>query len=73
MQIEIDKLNHDFMLRICKNIEWTMSKAKRARTFNITIVSDYILQGTSRAGSTSCTRLCFKMGVDPHGYSFYKE
>ena len=56
-------------IRILKNFIRMMPKTYRNRTMNRTIVRDIILNGTSTAGSTSCTKKCLDLGIDPTGFS----
>lgn len=58
------------ILDILKNIEDEMPKAKRKRTTNWQIVSDYILRRTRKGGCTSSRMQCRLLGVDPDGYTF---
>ena len=61
-----------FILSILMNIEDYMPKAKRKRTTNIRIVQDYLLRRTMKGGRTSAFEQCFKLNIDPDGYTFYK-
>jgi hypothetical protein len=65
--------NDRFILGVLRNIESQMPKAQRKRLTNTNIVANWILLRTSKGGRTSCIRQCNKLGVDPDGYTFFKE
>lgn len=56
-------------LRILKNFIGMMPKTYRNRTMNRTIIRDILLSRTNTAGSTSCTRKCLDLEIDPTGFS----
>lgn len=68
-----DANKKEFQLSVMQNIERGMPVAKRKRTMNWALVQEYLLQQTSRGGSTSSRVHCRWMGVEPDGYSFYDE
>ena len=59
-----------FQLGVMRNVECEISRATRKRFQNWQLVRDYLLQHTSKGGSTSCYHHCRWMGIDPEGYSF---
>jgi hypothetical protein len=59
-----------YQLGIMRNVEYEIPKAVRKRLQNWQLVRDYLLQHTSKGGSTSCYHHCRWMGVDPEGYTF---
>lgn len=68
-----EALSPAFQLGIIRSIERDMSARKRKATQNWKLVQDYLLGHTSHGGSTSCYQHCHFLGVDPEGYSFWKE
>jgi hypothetical protein len=68
-----ETLTYTFQLGIMRNVERELSRQKRRRTPNWLLVRDYLLGHTSHGGSTSCFQHCHYLGVDPEGYSFWKE
>ena len=60
----------EFQLGIMRNVEHEISKNARRRFQNWQLVGDYLLQHTSKGGSSSCYAHCRWLGVDPEGHTF---
>jgi hypothetical protein len=68
-----ETLSFKFQLGIMRNVEREISKRQRKHFQNWQLVRRYLLGHTSHGGSTSCFQHCHYLGVDPEGYSFWKE
>lgn len=64
-------LSFKFQLGIMRNVERQISVQKRKSMQNWQLVQDYLLQHTSKGGSTSCYQHCRFLGVDPEAHSFW--
>jgi len=56
-------LSPKFQLGIMRNVEREISHRKRKATQNWRLVEDYLLQHTSKGGSTSCYQHCRWLSV----------
>lgn len=57
-------------LRILNNFINMMPKTYRKRNINRVVVRDLLMSGTSKMGSTSCTKKCIELGIKPDEYEF---
>lgn len=63
----------EYQLMLMQEIEQTIPKTVRKRTYNWELVQNYLLGFTSKGGSTSCCIHCRWLGVNPDGYSFFDK
>jgi hypothetical protein len=68
----IDANDPMFLLGVMQNVEQRISKKERKSYSNLRLVQLYLMNRTSKSGSTSCWEMCEYIGVDPDGYSFFE-